>query len=77
MRGCYSSSGGGQVTKRKVVREITYEGDPEWLEIVLKRSLPDGAQRFSKYGTVTVRTVSNVDVVEPDGSESKQDGCAL
>jgi hypothetical protein len=77
VRGFDFGAGGGEVTRRKVVREITYEGDSQWLEIVLKRSLPDGVQQFSKNGTVGVRTVSDVDVAEANVSGSKQDGCAL
>jgi FtsZ-binding cell division protein ZapB len=51
---------------RTVVREITYEGDPAWIETTLATSLREGqlvlAGTARKRQTITVRTLKDVTV---------------
>lgn len=46
-------------TIRRVVRYITYEGDPKWIEETLARSLKEGIHPFHTRSSITVLQVAD------------------
>ena len=44
----------------KVIRLIIYEGDYDWLEEQLMRSLPEGVRKVGKRRTITVKTLFGI-----------------
>lgn len=53
--------------RRRVVRTITYEGPPDWVEEVLARSLKTDALGLYSVGpgTITIHTVTDTITEEP------------
>lgn len=44
--------------KKKVVRQIVYEGDEKWVNLTLSRSIPDGNHPMGgKNNTITITTI--------------------